>query len=394
MHGKMLPLGLDQIARVATLLEEGRVNISPELCVQVRLPGTTCGHCVECCPAHAVTLNPSPQIDFDQCTGCGVCSSLCPTGAFVLPKPSDQELLAQTQKRAGAANQIAFTCERVARAPTDANAGRVPVRCVGRLDRSLLLATIAAGATRVSLSCGQCDRCPNRGILDIVAGEVTKANDILSSLGRQETVAIESPSLDTTGPAVAPETSAQLAGSRRQFLESIARGTQRAAVATAAVALEGIVGSGSKAASAPIPEPAGLPTRVPIRRGILLASLKRLARRALGVLQDTDGIAPRIRIAETCTICHACAILCPTGALRETHADDVVGVSYRPALCTGCGLCRDACLRGVLEFAGTVDLIQLIDETEQALITRDKADIPWLATPEQLWRKRLRALNS
>ncbi len=57
-----------------------------------------------------------------------------------------------------------------------------------------------------------------------------------------------------------------------------------------------------------------------------------------------DGVLPwSIHLdAERCTGCHACARLCPQGAIEE---DDSEAPAYRlrHARCTGCGLCSDVC---------------------------------------------------
>ena len=66
----------------------GRVRLLPERCFSAR--GSTCDVCVERCPVDPkpilVENGRLPQIDSNACTGCGICSWLCPAGAIeVIP---------------------------------------------------------------------------------------------------------------------------------------------------------------------------------------------------------------------------------------------------------------------------------------------------------------------
>jgi sarcosine oxidase subunit alpha len=54
-----------------------------------------CNPCVESCPFHAITMpgsiNHVPVVDFEKCTGCGVCISQCPGLAiFVVDRTFDK----------------------------------------------------------------------------------------------------------------------------------------------------------------------------------------------------------------------------------------------------------------------------------------------------------------
>jgi len=47
-----------------------------------------CNPCVDSCPQHAITMHPTindlPEVDYDLCTGCGICVTNCPGLAIFL----------------------------------------------------------------------------------------------------------------------------------------------------------------------------------------------------------------------------------------------------------------------------------------------------------------------
>ncbi len=68
---------------------------------------TSCGVCVDRCPAQALATGDEdrPVLDLDRCIGCGVCATGCPSDAVtlveragILPPPLDQKALAEAVK--------------------------------------------------------------------------------------------------------------------------------------------------------------------------------------------------------------------------------------------------------------------------------------------------------
>lgn len=71
-----------------------------------------------------------------------------------------------------------------------------------------------------------------------------------------------------------------------------------------------------------------------------------------------------IKVAEGCTLCTACANVCPTDAL------EIVGMELRitPALCIGCGICVNKCPEGVM----SLSLEPVERPYERVLLFRDE----------------------
>lgn len=51
---------------------------------------------------------------------------------------------------------------------------------------------------------------------------------------------------------------------------------------------------------------------------------------------------------EGCTLCEACALGCPTGALRLAREGEMVGLAFRAASCDGCRRCLELCPMGLI----------------------------------------------
>jgi len=56
----------------------------------------------------------------------------------------------------------------------------------------------------------------------------------------------------------------------------------------------------------------------------------------------------RLSTSEACTLCGACANLCPTGALKLSQNRDNVSLLFNSSLCVGCSACVDKCPESAL----------------------------------------------
>ena len=102
-----LPLG--QVANVIDALEHRHLSVSRSQCTRARHRSSTCARCVEACPVAAINLSNCPQIDLDACLGCGICASVCPTGALEARSPASDELMVQAQFSGYLANSFKVT---------------------------------------------------------------------------------------------------------------------------------------------------------------------------------------------------------------------------------------------------------------------------------------------
>ncbi len=147
-----------------------------------------CGICEEVCPYSiprvTMTKNglPTAQISAAACVGCGICAGSCPTGAIEQKKTdalSDLSLTLFNRDLRG--RNIVFSCPR-SPMPDD-NSDVVRVSCIGNVDISLLLYSIAAGAQSVALMCRDRLSCPYHQGGDLGEKRLVAADELLNYCG-------------------------------------------------------------------------------------------------------------------------------------------------------------------------------------------------------------------
>jgi coenzyme F420-reducing hydrogenase delta subunit len=138
-------------------------------------------------------------IDTLNCHSCGVCQSLCPSGATQLNFLSNNQLWSEiesTLQGAGADNPITlcFYCEECAVSTIDivgtkkmeypASTRLIPVPCAGRISIIDILKAFEGGAGSVMIAACETDRCHVGGTGNEIAQvQVDVARDILNAIG-------------------------------------------------------------------------------------------------------------------------------------------------------------------------------------------------------------------
>ena len=268
-----------------------QLDIHAERCVHQRVVAAACDACVRACPRGAWHMNDAGlAFDADACDACGLCVAACPTQALALPAPTP--LL-----RPAADGRLAawWRCER-AGLPGPASAP-----CLLALSPAWLHgASTPLGVREHVFAPGACSRC-ERG------ASLAEWQRQWQALGTRRALALRVVSAQewpTDGPAPDP--------GRRRFL---ARAPTPAAP-TLTSAREDVLGhsAGPAANRPPAPPPAPVWT-VDFNR-------------------------------ERCTLCLACARICPTGAINFAAAcadPESASFGFDLEKCTGCGLCTAAC---------------------------------------------------
>ena len=389
-------LGVDQLVDILTRLESQAIRVYPQQCSRVRHRRSTCTLCADYCSVQAITWGESLQVDPDKCTGCGICAAVCPTGAFGAQAPTNMELLTWIQELAKERASVAFACATYLEAGSGDSDRFIQVNCLGRLDESILVGAVSVGAQAVWLMDGACQECsyaaacPERSRRGRAAVEqaVQRANALLQAFGVPQRIFIGSqlppgPSKTARPPAVAEGLS------RRTFFSLATRQVAR----TAVVAVDSILGSqGTEAEEGQAPKKGELPVRLPAKRQLLLAALRRIGKPVVADFEADGGPWAQFSFKETCTGCQMCAFFCPTGALSKIEEGSKAGVAFKISHCTNCRLCQEICYWEAVVLSSTVDLSKLFDNAVDVLLMREVEATPWLASSEEKIKRLLETI--
>lgn len=358
--------GLSRIVDVAEALRTPAVVVSAERCTHRHHRASTCSRCTDVCPSRAISVSADgPCVDALTCIDCGACVSVCPTGAIVPVKPTDRVLAERIATEAASVSRVTIACGRVA----SPDSGIATVRCLARLDPSLLLFAFARGAGTVNLCTGVCDDCSAGEVGPRVASVVAATQRILDSLGLLRHVELHE-GLETVEVEEVAQPAQPTGLTRRGLFGLLKRGGTDAAVKTASTYLPGH----RPAAAAERPAREG--AYVPAKRRRLLAALRGLVPE--GPVCRESGVFAGPALDQTrCDRCAVCGLVCPTGALSiETDGEgDVLSVVCRPSVCVECGLCVEICGRQALSLAPVeAALVLAPDAPCQTLVTRTQKD--------------------
>jgi ferredoxin len=288
------------------------VDFSAAQCAHGRQGHSGCARCIDVCDAGAIRSNSNMvSVNPHLCQGCAACTLACPTGAVSLAAPARAELLDRLRKiidestAHGIANpalvvHVPASAALVKDLPAHTRAMEVPA--LPAFGDALWLAALASGVRSVLLV-------DHAGL---TAGARRAMNQALT---QTRTLAAAVRRGDATLALVDAE---QL---RREMImpPTAARKSARQA---------------SQLAGADVG-----------KRQLVIDSLARLSTGNVGSSAALPGGAAfgAVRVRRSaCTLCLACANVCPTGALQgNSHLAS--RLTFRESACVQCGLCVSAC---------------------------------------------------
>lgn len=359
-------VGLPELMEILHRLEGQAIRVHGDLCARGRHRKSTCTRCADACPTGAISWAEGLAVDPEKCTGCGACAAVCPTGALEACLPGDAELLGRVRQAAQAGQTVAFACPRFVQTEPAAKAVCVEVPCIGRLNEAVLVGA-ATEAQWVLLLDGACEGCPSAKAHEVAERMADRANGLLRAFGMSPRVVV-GPQLPASLQAANSEMAQGL--SRRGFFTLLAREALRVGAVTVDTVL-----SGREQAEKNEPTRGELPTDLPAKRALLLASLRRLGEPATARL-EVEGWAT-FGYGESCTGCQMCAFFCPTGALTKVEREGRVGVAFRAAACTACGLCEDICYQDAVLLSAGADARKVLSDEAEMHWMRDADEAPW-----------------
>ncbi len=337
----------------------------PYRCAVMRNRKASCTKCADACTTGAISITEDEvSVDADKCVGCGTCATVCPTCALEANNPNDAVLAttaldALIEAKGTGVLMCDHAWERYASVVDPRRATRV--RCLGRVDESVCVSLVAAGADRVVLVHGACDDCERhvgKQTYELVAAT---ADELLQAWGSDVRVELtrELPGEAMLEPGQRSGFSQSLPydEDRRRLFSQAGRSMLHAvcdslpmAQADQADQVTQVTDENGRAQAARFMKTmkdGTLPHFIPDRRERLLDALAELGQPE-DVALDTRLWGRVVIDASKCRTCYGCATFCPTGAITKWKDDTGEGVDHSPADCVKCRCCTDICPTGAL----------------------------------------------
>jgi ferredoxin len=317
----------DAAQLVGTFEKPLHIRFDEALCAHSRAGRTGCTRCLDLCPTGAIMPDgDTVRIDPNICAGCGACHAVCPSGAAASEDPPVAHLFRRMRTMAEA---FAAAGGKSPRLLVHDDHGAEMIRLAARFGRGLpgdvipleipSLSTFGHAEQVTALALGYAS-------VDILAGPRTERPAVEAQIALAAAIAagtgVQGKRLRLIDPADPDALSGLLyvtPPAAHPVQPILPLGGRRDAVRLAARAL-----AGDALPDAPLPLPAGAPYGA--------------------VLVNTDA----------CTLCLACAGLCPPGALLDNP--DSPELSFREEACLQCGLCVDTCPENAITLVPQLDL--------------------------------------
>lgn len=326
-------LKLEKIIEIAAS-RMNPIDLNHQRCSRVCSPLGTCNKCIECCPVEGITIE-DRKIELNyNCIQCGLCASVCPTGAISIQEPTELNLYKYMEESGKLANTVILTCKHNG----NSSKNNLIVPCLGSLTLEFLLAidTLPCNVNIV-FSKSKCKECNVKDGINHYLNNIKnmeRIEKVLNLVGGAIKNTEKVPKLK-----IRKAPTKEIDYERREFLLSIFELGKKLPNAS----IKYILGINGKNESEDIITPNPTVKRYPI----LVKAFSKIEDEELLNLEIIDYQKPLL--AAECSFCGACMKLCPMGALKIIEYKGKISLILFRDTCSGCGLCVDVCYDNALK---------------------------------------------
>ncbi|MFV2004310.1 MAG: 4Fe-4S binding protein [Gammaproteobacteria bacterium] len=298
------------------------LQIDEMQCLNLRARQLICIKCADTCSTKALALNTDEiRLDAEQCTACGACLPVCPSGALLLNEFDPRQFL----ETVAGTTELHIHCSQ-----SDHAGAENIIPCLQVLDTRLLAVLAADGAEIVVLHgtdlCSNCTRGDARAAIEQMQVELKKwFTHVPLQFIQKKRIQRET---------AEPLKSEQVQLSRRNFLRF-------ASVQVAHGATQWLADDAPKQEKSTSRWPLFSSDTSSCQPSVYQALLAEKAE----LLPWRDHLLPwHSRLfSDDCNNCLTCAQHCPTGALVTEGTKSTISIWFHLHLCTDCGLCEQLC---------------------------------------------------
>lgn len=319
------------------------IHTEPNLCTKIISPLSKCTKCVDICPFDSISIR-NEKIELDEnCVNCGLCTTVCPTNALQLQKPSLQQLMDEAKRKSKQYGYVYIQCSRHKIKENGIAATTVP--CLGAIPKenwmSLIKECDDLSIYSFDDACKKCELKSGEEVWkeELALGESfagkkvpihakatrEKEKDVQYDINRRELFSTLFSEVKSTNKLAIKEfLGASQTLSRKEKYKD-----------TPETKMKKELEQFSKMLAEKITNESSYPYMN--QRKLFLRELK--SNEELRSREDVR--LPEI--TEDCTYCGACAILCPTDSLRKVENEELTAMTLEPYKCIECNLCVDIC---------------------------------------------------
>lgn len=288
-------------------------EIAASRCLLSRWKDCSCDICVTKCPWNAIEIQSQQAlIERKRCVKCMHCIAVCPAGAIVGNELPIEDLIQQLACH----QRPVIGCRQKPH-----NAAHARVGCVGYLSQDILFALGVRIGKPLQISAISCASCSAGAVVEGLKESLSRLKSMMPAGVRFQIKLIErDEELHFEHRRI----------SRRDFFRQIPTDIR----SKSRKVLDSLDDLNTPSYGAKV---------LPEHRAAL--------NKALAVLDPLQGdmmLSRRyydLKVAASCNDCRLCVGLCPTGALaqRKVGKPTDPGLRFNTLLCSGCGLCKEAC---------------------------------------------------
>lgn len=304
------------------------------------------------CPADAIKVGGPGMtivVDWDKCTGCGICVNVCPNQAYTLRNKGYKQIIDTCCRKITESGVLNISC---GWSELPKNPSIVPFECIGIINMVDILLLYLRGARQIIIAFGDCVECDSKSGFKILQKELSALQTLAPVFEDISDVDIKynNDNVVITFPKQMPiirpieEEKPNPTVNRRGMFSFFKDNVKETALKSASMM------SVEKLDPRTIIK---FEHAVSSRRKLFLDSVLNLGR--LKVAETATGkLFNNIKIDDSCIFCGMCVRFCGSGAL--TINEDKTIITFNASKCNSCMLCQKACYHNKLKYTDTLGL--------------------------------------